>query len=119
MKPETAARKLGVLLSATPEPFRSSPVTRSELRALQDEPPEWLQALRRTGPHPRSVVAARLGVSIAALRRAEVTEPMTTDRIRDLLEERPEWLVRERAVHAGVMEENARLKRERAAARTA
>lgn len=115
MKPETAAKKLGVLLSATPDSFRGGPVSRSQLQTLQDEPPEWLQALRRTGPHPRPVVAARLGVSIAALRRADVTEPLTTDGIRALLDERPEWLVRERETHAAVMEDNVRLKRERAA----
>ena len=115
MKAETAAKKLEVLLAATPEDFRSSPVSRSRLRELQDDPPEWLVALRRTGPHPRSVVAARLGVSIAALRRADVTEPLTTEGIQALLEDRPEWLVRERETHAGVMAENARVKRERAA----
>jgi hypothetical protein len=117
MKPETAAKKLGVLLAATPEAFRSGPVTRSELNALQDEPPEWLAELRRTGPHPRPVVAARLGVSIAGLARGGVTEPLTTEEIQRLLQERPEWLVRERETHAKVMAENARLKRERAAAK--
>ena len=117
MKPETAAKKLGVLLSATPEAFQAGPVSRSDLRALQDEPPAWLSELRRTGPHPRQVVAARLGVSVAGLRRTGRTEPMTSDDIRALLEERPEWLVRERATHAAVMAENGRVKRERAAAR--
>ena len=116
MKPETAAKKLGVLLAATPEAFRAGPVTRSELAALQDEPPEWLAELRRTGPHPRPVVAARLGVSIAGLARGGVTEPLTTDEIQRLLQERPEWLVRERETHARVMAENARVKRARAEA---
>jgi hypothetical protein len=115
MKPETAAKKLGVLLEATPEEFRAAPVTRSALVALQNEPPEWLAELRRTGPHPRPVVAARLGVSVAGLRRAEVTEPLTSDQIQSLLTEKPEWLVRERETHAAVMAENARVKRERAA----
>jgi hypothetical protein len=115
MKPETAAKKLGVLLSATPEAFRANPVTRSEYNALQAEPPEWLTELRRTGPHPRPVVAAKLGVSIAGLARAEVTEPLTSDEIQQLLREKPEWLVRERAVHAEVMAENARVKHGRAA----
>lgn len=116
MKPETAAKKLGVLLEATPEVFRSAPVTRTALQELQNDPPEWLVELRRTGPHPRPVVAARLGVSVAGLRRAEVTEPLTTDEIQQLLTQKPEWLVRERATHAAVMAENARIKRDHAAA---
>jgi hypothetical protein len=116
MKPETAAKKLAVLLSATPEEFRAQPVTRSQLAELQDNPPEWLAALRRTGPHPRPVVAAKLGVSIAGLARGGVTEPMTTDEIQELLQQKPEWLVREREVHAGVMAENARVKKARAEA---
>jgi hypothetical protein len=115
MKPETAAKKLGVLLEATPDDFRSGPVTRSQLKELQESPPEWLASLRRTGPHPRPVVAARLGVSIAGLRRGGVDEPLTTEQIQDLLREKPEWLARERATHAEVMAENARVKRERAA----
>ena len=115
MKPETAAKKLGVLLEATPDDFRSGPVSRSHLQELQASPPEWLVELRRTGPHPRPVVAAKLGVSIAGLRRGGVEEPLTSDEIQELLREKPEWLVRERATHAQVMAENARLKRERAA----
>jgi Family of unknown function (DUF5997) len=116
MKPETAAKKLGVLLDATPEDFRAEPVTRSRLAELQENPPEWLAALRRTGPHPRPVVAAKLGVSIAGLARGGVDEPLTTDQIQELLREKPEWLVREREVHAGVMAENARVKKARAEA---
>jgi hypothetical protein len=119
MKPETAAKKLGVLLEATPEAFQSAPVTRTTLQELQNDPPEWLVELRRTGPHPRPVVAARLGVSVAGLRRAEVTEPLTTDEVQALLTQKPEWLVRERATHAAVMAENARIKRDRAAAAAA
>ncbi|BDZ47435.1 hypothetical protein GCM10025866_33440 [Naasia aerilata] len=114
MKPETAAKKLGVLLEATPEDFRSQPVSRSQLATLQEEPPEWLAELRRSGPHPRQVVAAKLGVSIAGLTRSGVTDPLTSDEIQELLRTKPEWLVREREVHAGVMAENARVKRERA-----
>ncbi len=113
MKPETAAKKLGVLLDATPEAFRAAPVTRSTLLELQNEPPEWLLELRRSGPHPRPVVAAKLGVSVAGLRRAEVIEPLTTVEIQALLEQKPEWLLRERETHAAVMAENARVKRER------
>jgi Family of unknown function (DUF5997) len=116
MKPETAAKKLGVLLTAMPEEFRSEPVTRSQLADLQENPPEWLATLRRTGPHPRPVVAAKLGVSIAGLARGGVTEPLTTDEIQELLRQKPEWLVREREVHAGVMAENARIKKARAEA---
>jgi hypothetical protein len=116
MKPETAAKKLGVLLSATPEEFQAQPVSRSELAALQEDPPEWLTELRRSGPHPRQVVAAKLGVSVAGLARSEVTDPLTSDEIQELLRTKPAWLVREREVHAGVMAENARIKRDRAEA---
>lgn len=114
MNPETAAKKLGVLLEATPQGFRSGPVSRSRLNELQESPPDWLTELRRQGPHPRPVVAAKLGVSIAGLRRADVTEALTTDQIQEMLREMPEWLVRERATQAAVMSENARVKRERA-----
>lgn len=115
MKPETAAKKLGVLLAATPETFREGPVARSTLQAMQDEPPTWLVGLRRDGPHPRPVVAARLGVSIAGLKRGDGDDAMTTAEIQALLAEPPAWLTEERAVHARVMAENARVKRERAA----
>ena len=114
MKPETAAKKLGVLLEATPEEFRSDAVSRSRLNELLASPPEWLETLRRVGPHPRPVVAARLGGAVAGLRRADVLDPLTTDEIQRLLLEKPEWLVRERSTHAQVMAENARVKRERA-----
>ncbi len=114
MKPETAAKKLGVLLSETPEEFRSAPVTRSQLNELQAEPPEWLAELRRKGPHPRQVVAARLGVSTSGLARAGLTDPLTTEQIQELLQDPPEWLVRERSVQAGVRAEHARVKQARA-----
>ncbi len=116
MKPETAARKLGVLLSETPEDFRSGPVTRSQLNALQEDPPEWLAELRRNGPHPRQVVAARLGVSTSGLARAGVTDPLTTEQIQELLRQKPDWLVRERAVQAEVRAENERIKKARSEA---
>lgn len=116
MKPETAAKKLGVLLSEMPEEFREAPVTRSQLSELQETPPEWLAELRRNGPHPRPVVAAKLGVSIAGLTRGGVTEPLTTEQIQGLLQQKPEWLVRERETHAKVMAENSRVKKVRAAA---
>ncbi|MEV6962526.1 DUF5997 family protein [Streptomyces sp. NPDC051207] len=110
MKPATAAKKLGVYLEATPAEFREGVVSRAELNALQADPPEWLRELRRTGPHPRPVVAAKLGVSISGLARGGVTEPLTTEQIEALKEERPKWLERERATQAEVRKEAARLK---------
>ncbi|MEV7087283.1 DUF5997 family protein [Streptomyces sp. NPDC093085] len=119
MKPATAAKKLGVYLEATPAEFQEGAVSRTELNALQSDPPEWLTALRRTGPHPRPVVAAKLGVSIAGLARGGVTDPLTTEQIDALKAENPEWLVRERATQAEVRKEAARVKEKHAAARTA
>jgi hypothetical protein len=115
MKPETAAKKLGIYLPAAPEEFSGKPVTRSELNAMIAEPPAWLTELRRTGPHPRQEVARKLGVSIAGLARGEVTEPLTTAEISALLQAPPAWLVAERAVHADVQDENARVKSQKAA----
>ena len=66
--------------------------------------------LRKAGPHPRPGVAHKLGVSNAGLARGEVTEPLTTEEISTLLQKPPAWLVRERATHAEVNEENARVK---------
>ncbi|WP_345020784.1 DUF5997 family protein [Streptomyces shaanxiensis] len=110
MKPATAAKKLGVYLEATPAEFREGVVTRAELNALQAEPPQWLQDLRRNGPHPRPVVAQKLGVSIAGLARGGVTEALTTEQIEALKQEQPEWLQKERATQAEVRKEAARLK---------
>ena len=110
MKPATAAKKLNVYLEATPAEFREGMVTREELNALQNDPPEWLRELRRNGPHPRQDVAARLGVSIGALGRHGLTDPMTTDQINALKAEMPDWLARERATQAEVRREAARLK---------
>jgi hypothetical protein len=115
MKPETAAKKLGILLSATPESFRAGPIARTTFDELQNEPPTWLQDLRRDGPHPRPVVAARLGVSISGLARAGVDDVLTTEQIKQLLQDMPEWLVRERSTQAAVRTENVRVKQERAA----
>jgi hypothetical protein len=115
MKPATAAKKLGVLLEATPEEFREGVVSRTELDALQADPPEWLRTLRGDGPHPRQVVADRLGVSISGLARAQITEPLTTAQIVALKEEQPEWLRRERAIRAETQREEARLREARAA----
>jgi hypothetical protein len=110
MKPATAAKKLGVYLEATPAEFREGVVSRDELNALQAAPPQWLQDLRRNGPHPRPVVAAKLGVSISGLARGGVTEALTTEQIEALKQEAPEWLQKERATQAEVRKEAARLK---------
>ncbi|MFD0417069.1 DUF5997 family protein [Streptomyces sp. NPDC127108] len=110
MKPATAAKKLGVYLEATPAEFQEGVISRAELNALQADPPQWLQDLRRTGPHPRPVVAAKLGVSISGLARGGVTEALTTEQIDALKTENPEWLRRERATQADVRKEAARLK---------
>jgi hypothetical protein len=110
LKPFTAAKKLGVHLPATPESFQSTPVTRDEFAALTADPPEWLAELRRTGPHPRPVVAQKLGVTISGLARGGVEEALTTDEIHALLEEMPAWLVTERANMAEVREEEQRVK---------
>ncbi len=118
MRPETAARKLGVYLPATPEEFRASAITRERFAALQADPPAWLADLRRSGPHPREVVARKLGVSTSGLARAGVKEALTTEQIRRLLASPPEWLVRERATQAAVRAENARIKDERASRRS-
>jgi hypothetical protein len=117
MKPATAAKKLGVYLPATPAEFREGVVTRAELNELQADPPQWLQELRRNGPHPRPVVAAKLGVSISGLARGGVTEPLTTEQIDALKNDRPQWLERERATQAEVRKEAARI-RERDSERT-
>ncbi len=109
MKPETAAKKLGVYLPATPPEFREGTVTRDELNELQSDPPTWLVDLRLNGPHPRQEVARKLGVSKSGLARAGITDPLTTAEIRELLESKPEWLERERETQALVRAENTRL----------
>ena len=97
MKPATAAKKLDVYLPATPAAFQENPITRDELAALQAEPPQWLQDLRKNGPHPKNLVAARLGISISGLQRAGVGESLTTEQITGLLADPPQWLIDERA----------------------
>ncbi|HEY5833854.1 DUF5997 family protein [Streptomyces sp.] len=114
MKPATAAKKLGVYLQATPAAFQEGAVSRTELNALQADPPQWLLDLRRDGPHPRPVVAAKLGVSIAGLARGGVTEPLTTEQIDALKRESPEWLQRERTTQAEVRKEAVRVKKKHA-----
>ncbi|MEU6890502.1 DUF5997 family protein [Streptomyces sp. NPDC046557] len=114
MKPATAAKKLGVYLEATPAEFQEGVVSRTELNALQADPPAWLQELRRNGPHPRPVVAAKLGISIAGLARGGITEALTTEQIDALKDEAPEWLVKERATQAEVRKEAVRIKEKQA-----
>ncbi|MEO3868997.1 DUF5997 family protein [Nonomuraea sp. B12E4] len=110
MKPETAAKKLGVLLSATPAEFRAGVVSRDEFNELQAKPPAWLSDLRRNGPHPRQVIAAKLRISISGLLRGGITEPLTTAEIDALKAENPEWLEHERSVQAENRKEALRLK---------
>lgn len=113
MKPATAAKKLGVLLSATPAEFQEGVVSRDELNALQSAPPEWLADLRRNGPHPKQVVAAKLRVSTSGLLRNGITGPLTTAEIDALKAESPPWLERERSIHAEARKEALRLKQQR------
>ena len=110
MKPPTAAKKLGVLLSETPSDFQEGVVSRDELNALQADPPEWLSSLRRNGPHTRQETARRLGISGSGLVRSGVGEHLTTDEIKALLDEMPSWLVAERDILAQVRAEEARVK---------
>lgn len=115
MKPATAAKKLGVYLEATPAEFQEGVVSRTELNTLQADPPEWLQELRRNGPHPRPVVAAKLGISISGLARGGITEALTTEQIEALKTEAPDWLRQERATQAEVRKEAVRIKEKNAA----
>jgi hypothetical protein len=117
MKPATAAKKLGVYLEATPAEFQEGVVSRDELNALQNDPPEWLRELRRNGPHPRSVIAAKLRVSISGLMRAGVTDALTTEQVDALKAENPEWLQRERATQIEVRKEAERVTATRVAPR--
>ena len=110
MKPATAAKKLDVYLPATPAEFQDNSITRTELAALQADPPQWLEDLRQNGPHPKNLVAAKLGVSIAGLARGGVTDALTTEQINQLLEEKPEWLVAERESFQEVLREERRVK---------
>lgn len=100
MKPQTAAKKLGIYLPAAPEEFQATAITHAELAKLHTDPPEWLQALRRTGPHPRPIVAQKLGITIAALKRNGMDKPLTTAEIKALLENQPDWLREARTAHA-------------------
>jgi len=115
MKPATAAKKLNIYLPATPQEFQDGEVTREQFLELQANPPEWLVALRKDGPHPRQEVARKLGISTSGLARAGAPDVMTSAEIKALLEQKPEWLVVERSTHAAVQEDNVRIKTERAA----
>ena len=97
LKPENAAKKLSIYLPATPPEFQSTPISRDDLKALTDDPPEWLTTLRHDGPHPRSEVARRLGISNSGLARAGQPDVMTTAEIKQLLVDMPQWLVLERS----------------------
>ncbi|ORA21162.1 DUF5997 family protein [Mycobacterium aquaticum] len=110
MKPATAAKKLDVYLPATPAEFQEKPITRDELAALQADPPQWLQDLRKNGPHPKNLVAAKLGISIAGLTRGGVEKALTTEQIDQLLAEKPDWLVAERESYQEVLREQRRVK---------
>lgn len=110
MKPATAAKKLDVYLPATPQEFQDSTITRAEIAALQADPPQWLQDLRKNGPHPKNLVAAKLGVSISGLARGGVEDALTTEQIEAIIAENPEWLVTERAAYQVVLREERRVK---------
>lgn len=106
MKPVTAAKKLGIYLPATPQEFQDGAVTHAELRDLQDNPPQWLQELRLSGPHPRPEVARKLGISITALKKHEMDRSLTSKEISELLADQPEWLREARAAHAEQRSDN-------------
>jgi len=116
MKSATAAKKLGIHLPAAPAEFQENAISREDFKSLQENPPEWLAELRRTGSHPRQVVAQKLNISIGGLNRSDITEPLTTAEITALLQAPPAWLVEERAVFAKARAE-AKLAKEREAAR--
>ena len=115
MKPLTAAKKLGIYLPATPEEFREGELSHAEFLRLQSEPPEWLQELRRNGPHPRPEVARKLGITITALKNNDADQPMTTQQIKELLAEMPPWLEAARASLVQQREEVAAAEAKRAA----
>ncbi|AXK76211.1 MULTISPECIES: DUF5997 family protein [Mycobacteriaceae] len=117
MKSATAAKKLDVYLPATPAEFQENTITRAELTALQEDPPQWLKDLRKNGPHPKNLVAAKLGVSIAGLARGGITEALTTEQINALLEDKPDWLIAERESFQNVLTEERRIKAQRATRR--
>ncbi|MFL0447037.1 DUF5997 family protein [Corynebacterium xerosis] len=104
MKPLTAAKKLGIYLPSTPEDFQQSDLSHEQFVELQQNPPEWLVELRRTGPHPRPEVARRLGITITALKSNDMDKPLTTEDIKALLADQPDWL---RAARTSLAEQRA------------
>lgn len=114
LKPTNAAKRLGVHLPATPQEFQEKGITRADLEELEKNPPEWLDTLRRNGPHPRPVVAGRLGISISGLARGGITEPLTTEQIDELRADPPAWLVQERDTAARVRTDEERAEQKKA-----
>lgn len=108
IKPINAAKRLGVLLPATPPEFQEKGITRAELEELEKNPPEWLAELRQNGPHPRPVVAGRLGISISGLARGGIADPLTTEQIDELRADPPQWLADERERQARVRADEER-----------
>ena len=100
MRPQTAAKKLGIYLPAAPQEFQDGAITHAELRDLHTNPPEWLAELRRTGPSPRPVVAQKLGFSVTALKKNDMDKPLNAAEIKELLENQPDWLRAARTAHA-------------------
>src|SRR5690625_195198 len=100
MRPQTAAKKLGIYLPAAPSEFQERAITHAELRDLHTNPPEWLTELRRTGPYPRPVVAQKLGISVTALKKNDMDKPLDAAEIKELLENQPDWLRAARTTHA-------------------
>ena len=100
MRPQTAAKKLGIYLPAAPSEFQERAITHAELRDLHTNPPEWLTELRRTGPYPRPVVAQKLGISVTALKKNDMDKPLDAAEIKELLENQPDWLRAARTAHA-------------------
>ena len=107
MRPQTAAKKLGIYLPAAPQEFQDGAITHAELRDMHNNPPEWLNELRRTGPYPRPVVAQKLGISVTALKKNDMDKPLTAAEIKELLENQPEWLSAARTAHAKAREEGS------------
>ena len=57
----TTATGVAIDAGADASGFPAGLWARYSLAALQAEPPQWLQDLRKNGPHPKNLVAARLG----------------------------------------------------------
>ncbi|HCJ68503.1 MAG TPA: hypothetical protein DHV38_03605 [Corynebacterium casei] len=107
MRPQTAAKKLGIYLPAAPQEFQDGAITHAELRDLHTNPPEWLAELRRTGPYPRPIVAQKLGISVTALKKNDMDKPLNAAEVKELLENQPDWLRAARTAHADSRAESA------------